>query len=145
MCVMYSPGERDQRRIVDQRCEKLRHGLGVLEREVDKCRRLFYDLQVSWEKEVQHQKNERRRRAAVVIIQKYVRKWLVRRAYLKFLSLTTSIQCCWRKVLAIREFRRLKQEATEVATLILFKIRGRIFLKREGVVRSRKGQIRILT
>jgi hypothetical protein len=142
---MYSPGEREQRRIVDQRCEKLSHGLGVLEREVDKCRRLFYDLQVSWEKEVQHQKNERRRRAAVVIIQKYVRKWLVRRAYLKFLSLTTSIQCCWRKVLAIREFRRLKQEATEVATLILFKIRGRIFLKREGVVRSRKGQIRILT
>jgi hypothetical protein len=41
-------------RIVDQRCEKLSHGLGVLEREVDKCRRLFYDLQASWEKEVQY-------------------------------------------------------------------------------------------
>jgi len=52
----------------------------------------------------------------VVIIQNYIRKWLVRRAYLKFLSVTTSIQCCWRKVLAIREFQRLKQEATEVAT-----------------------------
>ena len=51
----------------------------------------------------------------MLIIQKYVRKWLVRRAYLKFLSVTTSIQCCWRKVLAIRGFRRLKQEATEVA------------------------------
>ena len=51
----------------------------------------------------------------MVIIQKYIHKWLVRRAYLKFLSVTTSIQCCWRKVLAIRGFRRLKQEATKVA------------------------------
>ncbi|KAL3598365.1 hypothetical protein D5086_006283 [Populus alba] len=110
---MYSLREREQRRIVDQRCEILSHGLGVLEREVDKCRRLFYDLEASWEKEVQRQKDERRRRVAVVIIQKYVCKWLVRRAYLK-LSVTTSIQCCWRKVLAIRGFRRLKQEATEV-------------------------------
>ena len=50
----------------------------------------------------------------MVIIQKYVRKWLVQRAYLKFLSVIISIQCCWRKVLAIRGFRRLKQEATEV-------------------------------
>jgi len=115
ICVMYSPREREQRRIVDQQCEKLSHGLGVLEREVDKCRRLFYNLQASWEKEVQRQKNERWRRVVVVIIQKYVRKWLVRHAYLKFLSVTTSIQCCWRKVLAIREFWRLKQKATEVA------------------------------
>jgi len=113
---MYSPREREQRRIVDQRCKKLSHGLGILEWEVDKCRRLFYDLQASWEKEVQRQKNERRRRVAVVIIQKYVRKWLVRHAYLKFLSVTTFIQCCWRKVLAIKEFWRFKQEATEVAT-----------------------------
>ncbi|KAL3592248.1 hypothetical protein D5086_010888 [Populus alba] len=48
---MYSLREREQRRIVDQRCEILSHGLGVLEREVDKCRRLFYDLEASWEKE----------------------------------------------------------------------------------------------
>jgi len=52
ICVMYSPRKREQRRIVDQRCEKLSHGLGVLEREVDKYRRLFYELQASWEKEV---------------------------------------------------------------------------------------------
>jgi len=103
-------------------------------REVDKCRRLFYDLQASWENEVQRQKNERRRRAAVVIIQKYVRKWLVRCAYLKFLSITTSIQCCWRKVLAIREFRRLNKRLLK-SLLILFKIRGRIFLKREWMIR----------
>ena len=51
----------------------------------------------------------------MVIIQKYVHKWLVRGTYLKFLSVTISIQCCWRKVLAIREFRRFKQEATKVA------------------------------
>jgi hypothetical protein len=101
---MSSERERERRRILAQRCEKLSHGLGVFEQEVDKCRRLFYDLQASWEKEVQRQKNERWRRGAVVIIQNYVRKWLVWRAYLKFLSVTTSIQCCWRKVLAIREF-----------------------------------------
>jgi len=52
----------------------------------------------------------------VVIIQNYICKWLVRCAYLKFLSVTISIQCCWRKVLAIREFQRLKQEATKVTT-----------------------------
>jgi hypothetical protein len=40
---MYSPREMEQRRIVDQRCKKLSHGLGVLERKVDKCRRLIYD------------------------------------------------------------------------------------------------------
>ena len=51
----------------------------------------------------------------MVIIQKYVRKWLERRAYLKFLSVTTSIQCCWRKVLATKEFWRFKQKATKVA------------------------------
>jgi hypothetical protein len=91
---MYSARERERRRILAQGCKKLSHGLGVFEQKVDKCRRLFYYLQAIWEKEVQRQKNERRRRAVVVIIQKYVRKWLVRRAYLKFLSVTTSIQCC---------------------------------------------------
>ena len=30
--------------ILAQGCEKLSHGLGVLEQEVDKCRRLFYEL-----------------------------------------------------------------------------------------------------
>jgi hypothetical protein len=115
-CVMYSAKERERRRILAQGCEKLSHGLGVFEQEVDKCRKLFHDLQASWENEVQRQKNEGRRRVVVVIIQKHVRKWLVRRAYLKFLAVTTSIQCCWRKVLAIREFWRLKQEANKVAT-----------------------------
>jgi hypothetical protein len=67
-------------------------------------------------KEVQCQENDWRRRVAIVIIQKYIHKWLVRCAYLNFLSVTTSIQCCWRKVLAIREFRKLKQEANEVVT-----------------------------
>ena len=51
-------------------------------------------------------------RVVVVIIQKYICKWLV----LKFLSVTTSIQCCWRKMLAIREFQKLKQKDNKVAT-----------------------------
>jgi len=54
--VMYSARERERRRILAHGCEKLSQGLGVLEQEVDRCKRLFYDLQASWEKEVQRQK-----------------------------------------------------------------------------------------
>jgi hypothetical protein len=85
----------------------------------------------------------------VVIIQKHVRKWLVQRASLKFLAVTTSIQCCWRKVLAIREFQRPKQEANTVATDPIQDLRANL-LKREGMIRSslvirtKQGQIRIL-
>jgi hypothetical protein len=43
---MYSARERERRRILAQECKKLSHGLGVLEQEVDKCRRLFYDLKL---------------------------------------------------------------------------------------------------
>jgi len=53
---MYSARERERRRILTHGCEKLSHGLGVFEQEVDKCRRLFYDLQASWEMKVQRQK-----------------------------------------------------------------------------------------
>jgi hypothetical protein len=56
---MYSARERGQRRILAQGYKKLSHGLGVFEQEVDKCRRLFYDFQASWEKEVRRQKDER--------------------------------------------------------------------------------------
>ncbi|KAI9401781.1 hypothetical protein POPTR_001G169351v4 [Populus trichocarpa] len=42
--------KREQRRILAQGCNKRSHGLGVLEQEVEKCRRLFYELQASWEK-----------------------------------------------------------------------------------------------
>jgi len=48
----------ERKMILAQGCEKLSHGLGVLEQEVDKCRRLFYELQASWQKKVQRQKNE---------------------------------------------------------------------------------------
>jgi hypothetical protein len=41
-------------------------------------------LKLHGERRYNAKKNERRRRVAVVIIQKHVRKWLVRRAYLKF-------------------------------------------------------------
>ena len=59
ICVMYSARKGERKSILAQGCKKLRHDLGVLEQEVDKCRRLFYNLQASWEKEVQRQKNER--------------------------------------------------------------------------------------
>ncbi|KAG5235240.1 hypothetical protein IMY05_011G0062900 [Salix suchowensis] len=73
------------------RMEKLSHGLRVLKREFDKCKRIFYELQDLWEKELQCQKNERRGRAVVLIIQKHKHKWLLQRAYLKILSVTTFI------------------------------------------------------
>jgi hypothetical protein len=41
---MYSARERERRRILAQGCEKLSHGLGVFEQEVEKSRRLLYDL-----------------------------------------------------------------------------------------------------
>jgi len=33
--------------------QKTKPWFWVLEREIDKCRRLFYEFQASWEKEVQ--------------------------------------------------------------------------------------------
>jgi hypothetical protein len=44
---MYLEREMEQMGILVQRCKKLSHGMGVFEQEVDKCRRLFYDLQAS--------------------------------------------------------------------------------------------------
>jgi hypothetical protein len=43
------------------------------------------------EKKEQCRKHEKQKRTIVAIIQKYMRKWLVRRAYLKSLSATMSI------------------------------------------------------
>jgi hypothetical protein len=42
---MYSAREREQKRILAQGYKKLSHNLRVLEREVDKCKRLFYEFQ----------------------------------------------------------------------------------------------------
>jgi hypothetical protein len=58
LCHVFCKGE-ERRRILAQGCEKLSHGLGVL-KQVDKCRRLFYELQASWKKEgTTPKKNER--------------------------------------------------------------------------------------
>jgi hypothetical protein len=48
--VIYSARKRERRRILAQGCKKLSHDLWVLE---ERCRRLLYELQASWEKEVQ--------------------------------------------------------------------------------------------
>jgi len=130
---MYSARERERRRILAQGWEKLSHGLGVFEQEVDKCRRLFYSMifKLNGKRRYSAKKNKRRRRVIVVIIKKHVRKWLVRCAYLKFLAVTTFIQCCWRKVLEIREFWRLEQEANIVTTDPIQDLRGNL-LKEGG-------------
>ena len=46
----------------------------------------------------------------VVTMQKYVRKWLVQNAYMKLLSTTIFMQCCWRQKLVKFFFWRLKQD-----------------------------------
>jgi hypothetical protein len=46
----------------------------------------------------------------VVTMQKYVRKWLVQNAYMKLLSTTIFMQCCWRQKLVKKIFWRLKQD-----------------------------------
>jgi hypothetical protein len=42
-----------------------------------------------------------------VIIQKYTRNWMARRAYLKLLSVTTFIPCCCRQLRARKDLQRL--------------------------------------
>jgi len=46
-----------------------------------------------WRTSIQSQRDSKRKRTAVVIIQKYTRKWMGRHSYLKLLSTTTFIQC----------------------------------------------------
>ena len=50
----------------------------------------------------------------VVTMQKYIWKWIAIHAYLKLLSATTFIQCCWRQVQVRKELQRLQQEAKEL-------------------------------
>jgi hypothetical protein len=47
-----------------------------------------------WRDLVQHQNDKKQKRAEMIIIKKYVCKWMTRRAYLKLLSATTFIKCC---------------------------------------------------
>jgi len=79
-------------------------GVGVLECEANKCRILFYNIHTSMENEEQRCKHGKQKIVAMVIIQKYVYKWLVRHPYLKSLSAVMFIQCCWGQVLVRREF-----------------------------------------
>jgi hypothetical protein len=44
-----------------------------------------------WRASVQRQRDKKQKRAAVVIILLYTRKWMARRVYLKLLSATTFI------------------------------------------------------
>ena len=42
--VIYSILEREHKRIQAKKCEKLSHSLTILKREVDKSKRIFYEL-----------------------------------------------------------------------------------------------------
>ena len=60
---------------------------------------------------------KKQKRAEMIIIKKYVCKWMTRRAYLKLSSATTFIQCCWRHVQARKELLRIQQEAKELSII----------------------------
>jgi len=55
----------------------------------------------------------------MVIIQKYTHKWMARRVYLKLLSTTTFLQCCYRQLRARKELQRMKQEANELSIKLI--------------------------
>jgi hypothetical protein len=44
-----------------------------------------------------------KKRALMVIIQKYIYKWMARSTYLKLLPVITFIQSCWQQVQAKKE------------------------------------------
>jgi hypothetical protein len=73
------------------------------------------------EASVQHWKDEKWKRATIVIYI-YI-KWMTRLSYLKLLTTTTFIQYCWRQLLARKELLRLKQEANEMITWTLLELR----------------------
>jgi hypothetical protein len=92
--------------MLDKECEAERHAKAY--KETNKERE-------EWRTSIQRQRDNKRKRIAVVIIQKYTHKWMGRHAYLKLLSATTFIQCCYRQLRARKELQRLKQEAKELS------------------------------
>jgi hypothetical protein len=56
-----------------------------------------------WRTSIQRQRDNKRKRTTMVIIQKYTCKQMRRHAYLKFLSTTIFIQCCYRQLRARKE------------------------------------------
>lgn len=49
-----------------------------------------------------------------VVIQKHVRGWLARRRYRRTLGAIVYLQCCYRRMMAKRELKKLKIEARSV-------------------------------
>lgn len=49
-----------------------------------------------------------------VVIQKHVRGWLARRRYRRTLQAIVYLQCCYRRMMAKRELKKLKIEARSV-------------------------------
>jgi len=66
--------------MLDKECETERHA--KVYKETNKERE-------EWRTSIQCQRDNKRKRIAVVIIKKYTQKWMGRHAYLKLLSATT--------------------------------------------------------
>ena len=77
------------------------------EREVERLAKVYKETnkeRKEWRALVQRQKNEKRKRAVADINKKkYTHKWMARCAYLKLLSATTFIQCCYKQLRARKE------------------------------------------
>jgi len=58
-----------------------------------------------WRTSIQRQRDNKQKRTAVVIIQKYTCKWMGRHTYLKLLLATTFTQCCY-KAIACKKITR---------------------------------------
>jgi myosin heavy subunit len=72
-------------------------------------------LRKEWRALVQRQKDEKQKRATMVIIKKYRRKRMAKHAFMKLLSATTSIKYCCRQVHARKELQRLQQDAKKLS------------------------------
>ena len=101
-------GKRIKRMVrYDVEFDGLRNQADGRENNVKKVRKELWKIQ---HEEQQHLKDERQK-----------------------IKATTIIQYCWRHVLAIKEFHKLKQEAYETS-LYLLKIPGWVFLKKRGKI-----------
>jgi uncharacterized membrane protein YbaN (DUF454 family) len=71
-------------------------------------------FKLRWKRRNNAKRIKNKKKIVVVIIQKYICKWMTRCVYLKLLLATTFIQCCWMQMRARKELQRLKQEANEI-------------------------------
>ena len=85
--------------MLDKKCEAER--LAKVYKETNKeCEELRNSIQC--------QRDNKGKRTKWLSLKKYTRKWMGKHSYLKLLSATTFIQCCYRQLHARKELKRMK-------------------------------------